>query len=95
MTLQCSCLDDIEGLIGGGVCDYPCTDYPSLLCGGYGTISMYEHDVDTDPEDVDTEPEDPSCRGCYSDSAENRIFVPVGSSDDMAAEYSTEVAARC
>ncbi|CAM9837568.1 unnamed protein product, partial [Ectocarpus sp. 4 AP-2014] len=91
---QYSCFETIDDLMGGCMCDYPCIDDPSLLCGGYDTIRIYEHDVDTEPEDVDTEPEDPSYRGRYSDAAENRIFVPVGSSDDMAAEVSERATER-
>ncbi|CAM9843168.1 unnamed protein product [Ectocarpus sp. 12 AP-2014] len=75
---------------GAGVCDMPCGGDADEICGGFYAMSVYENDVDGgETDDVDDgETEDPSYLGCYSDPADNRVFVQDISSAAMTAEVS-------
>ncbi|CAN0420464.1 unnamed protein product, partial [Ectocarpus sp. 13 AM-2016] len=42
------------------------------------SMNIYENDVEPDDE--------PAYLGCYSDPADNRVFVQEAASDDMSAE---------
>ncbi|CAM9126243.1 unnamed protein product, partial [Ectocarpus sp. 4 AP-2014] len=80
---------------GAGVCDMPCGGDADEICGGFYAMSVYENDVDGgETDDVDDgETEDPSYLGCYSDSADSRVFVQDISSAAMTAELCSEACA--
>lgn len=56
----------------------PCSGDSSEICGGSYSMIVYE----TENIILNT------YRGCYSDPADNRVFVQDDSSDVMAAEVS-------
>ncbi|CAM9620770.1 unnamed protein product [Ectocarpus sp. 6 AP-2014] len=78
---QCHCSDTIENILDlnlEGTCDMTCAGDASQICGGYYSNNIYENDVDAE--------DDPAYLGCYSDPADNRVFVREASSDDMTSE---------
>lgn len=87
---QCHCSDTIENILDlnlEGTCDMTCAGDSSQICGGYYSNNIYENDVDTG--------DDPAYLGCYSDPADNRVFVQEASSDDMTSEVSERGVALC
>lgn len=56
----------------------PCSGDSSEICGGSYSLSLYET-ADMMPN---------TYRGCFSDPADNRVFVRDNSSDVMTAEVS-------
>ncbi|CAM9715355.1 unnamed protein product [Ectocarpus sp. 12 AP-2014] len=80
---------------GEGDCTMRCTGDTAEICGGYNAMSVYEiNSDDGETDDVDGgEIDDPSYLGCYSDPADNRVFVQDISSAAMTAEACSEACA--
>lgn len=75
---QCWCGNNAEYDVNGvGVCDMACSGDSSELCGGSYAMSVYEND------NVEV---DPSYRGCFADTADNRVFHQTTSDFDLTTE---------
>ena len=74
---------DVNG--ASDACTMSCAGDPDEFCGGFYAMSVYQNDVD---DGDDGEIDEPSYLGCYSDPADNRVFVQDISSDAMTAEVS-------
>lgn len=75
---QCWCGNNAEYDANGvGVCDMACSGDSGELCGGSYAMSVYEND------NVEV---DPSYRGCFADTADNRVFHQTTSDFDLTTE---------
>ncbi|CAM9620491.1 unnamed protein product [Ectocarpus sp. 6 AP-2014] len=101
-STECWCGDNADYDANGvGVCDMPCGGDAGEICGGFYAMSIYENDGDGGDNDGDGgdndgdggDDEDPSFLGCYSDPADNRVFVQEISSAGMTAEVCSEACA--
>ncbi|CAM9363879.1 unnamed protein product [Ectocarpus fasciculatus] len=76
---QCWCGNNAEyDVHGDTVCDMACSGDSSEVCGGNYAMSVYEND------NVEV---DPSYRGCFADTADNRVFHQTTSDFDLTTEH--------